>query len=379
MTKITIVGAGSAGCFAALFYALYFEDADIEVELIYDPNINPERVGQATLLESPRLLSGGIGFDWYNNKIHATPKTGISYEGWGKKNDEFFHAFPPNTLAMHICPWEMQEAVLKSGKFKVTEGKVNPKDIDADYVFDCRGKPDDFSEYDELLSPLNAVILGKPNWNTRELLWSRHVATPDGWTFVVPTYPDSPSCSGSIGYLYNDTITSKENAEKNFLEMFDVEITNHLNFRNYVAKNPVIDDRIFLNGNRLFFLEPLESTAIQTSIEACRFVYDFICTKIWPSPNAPIVSAQDVSDRTKHFISEVEHFVLWHYQYGSKYDTPFWDYAKSLPFENPEFEQYLEMAKNTPTRFGGDIGHFGVWTEYSLRNWYDGMNSKLPL
>ena len=25
----------------------------------------------------------------------------------------------------------------------------------------------------------------------------------------------------------------------------------------------------------------------------------------------------------------------------------------------------------------GDSGHYGVWSEYSLKNWYDGMNSKI--
>ena len=198
MKKITVVGAGSAGCFTALFNSVYFNNPDVEVELIHDPEIKPESVGQATLLEPPNLLAYGIGFDWYNNNIHATPKTGIFYEGWGKKNDKFFHPFPPNKLAMHLCPWEMQEAVLGSGNFKVVEGKVDPKDVDSDFVFDCRGKPDDLSDFDELVNPLNAVILGKPNWNTTENLWSRHVATPDGWTFVIPTNINSPSRSGSV-------------------------------------------------------------------------------------------------------------------------------------------------------------------------------------
>ena len=43
--------------------------------------------------------------------------------------------------------------------FKVIEGDVDPKDVDADYVFDCRGKPNDYSEYDELVNPTNAALL----------------------------------------------------------------------------------------------------------------------------------------------------------------------------------------------------------------------------
>ena len=91
----------------------------------------------------------------------------------------------------------------------MSEGEVDPKDIDADYVFDCRGKPKDLTNYDELKNPINAAILAKPNWDTSEANWSRHVATPDGWTFVIPAKENSPSRSGAVGYCYNSDITSQ--------------------------------------------------------------------------------------------------------------------------------------------------------------------------
>ena len=46
MKKITVVGGGNAGCFTSLYCALMGKDKDFEVELIYDPDIPPERVGQ---------------------------------------------------------------------------------------------------------------------------------------------------------------------------------------------------------------------------------------------------------------------------------------------------------------------------------------------
>ena len=138
-------------------------------------------------------------------------------------------------MAMHYCPWEMQKHVLNSGHFKVTEGDVDPKYVDADYVFDCRGKPKDFSDYDDLINPTNAAILAKPNWDTTKAFWSRHVATPDGWTFIIPTHSESPSHDYCVGYCYNSNITSKEDAESNLSSMFDVEIKKHLKFKNYLA------------------------------------------------------------------------------------------------------------------------------------------------
>jgi len=82
--KVSIVGGGNAGVLTALYFALCGRKSDNEVELIYNPEIPPERVGQATLLDPPRMLWSATGFDWYHNQINATFKSGILYEGWGR-------------------------------------------------------------------------------------------------------------------------------------------------------------------------------------------------------------------------------------------------------------------------------------------------------
>jgi hypothetical protein len=366
MKKVSIVGAGNGGIFTALFFSRFKQE--YEVELIYDSEVPPEPVGQATLLESPRLLWDTIGYNWYNNSIHATMKSGILYEGWGKLNDKVFHDFPANCMAMHYCPWEMHNAVLKSGYFKVVEDRIDPKDIDADYVFDCRGKPKDFSDYEELINPNNSCLLGKPNWDTAKDLWSRHVATPNGWTFVIPTNSNSPSHDYCVGYCYNSNITSRKDVENNMLEMFDVEITKHINFKNYVAKNPVIDDRIILNGNRLFFLEPMESSSTQTYIEVAKFVYNF--------------GLKNFSTKVKEYIKRTQNFILWHYQYGSKYNTPYWDYVKSLKFYDPRFYDILRDTVNMDwDRIKMDLYNdptpfYGQWNYHAFKVWYNGMTKK---
>jgi len=277
-------------------------------------------------------------------------------------------------MAMHYCPWEMQKHVLNSGLFKVIEGEVDPKDIDADYVFDCRGKPEDYSDYDELVNPTNAAILAKPKWNTTEAFWSRHIATPDGWTFVIPTHSESPSHDYCVGYCYNGNITSKEDAETNLLNMFDVEVKKHLRFKNYVAKNPIVDDRIFLNGNRLFFLEPLESSSVQAYIECARYFVDYIITQK--------ETIKQAAYSAKKYIRQLQNFVLWHYQFGSKYNTPFWDYATKLSYKDETFDAMVEYCKETanrdilPKSYGGvtsDASQYGQWPANSFKVWYEGM------
>ncbi len=377
MKKITVVGGGNAGCFTALYCGWYGRQSEYEVELIYNPEIPPEKVGQATILEPPALLWASTGFNWYHNKINATFKSGILYEGWGKVNKKHFHPFPANAMAMHYCPWEMQESVLSSGHFKVVEDDVDPKDVDSDYVFDCRGKPDNYDGYEELINPTNACILGKPKWNTAKNPWSRHVATPDGWTFVIPTNKKSPSHDYCVGYCYNSDITPPDEAAENFTKQFDVEITKYIKYKNYVIKEPIINDRIVVNGNRLFFLEPLESSSMQVYIEMVRSVFEYLL----PGRCDRNYVVTDI----KKYIKQLQNFVLWHYQFGSKYDTAFWEYAKTLKFEDEQFDMFLNHAKTKnwydvlPNTFGGctkpDL--YGQWPAYSFKNWYDGMNTKL--
>ena len=377
--KISVVGGGNAGCFTALHLGWWSRSSDIEIELVHNPEIKPEPVGQASLIEQPQLLFAATGFNWYNNPIHATFKSGILYEGFGKVNEKWFHPFPAHSMAMHYSPYELQQYILKSELFTTVESDVLDIDnIDADYIFDCRGKPDDYSNYEELINPTNACILGKPQWDTSQAYWSRHVATPDGWTFIIPAKEDSPSHSGAVGYCYNSNITKKEVAEYNFLDMFDVEITNHIKFKNYIAKDLVINNRVFLNGNRLFFLEPLESSAIQAYITAVRHAWTNIVDKG--------TTIQQYSKAVSDYIHRLERFILWHYQFGSKYDTPYWEYAKSIDIEHDDEllrcindcgeKSYYDCIEQ---KYGGLVKNnysYAQWSFLSIKNWYDGMNDK---
>jgi len=368
--KISIVGGGNAGCFTALYLSWYKSSHNIEVELIHNPDVPPVTVGQGTLPGALKILHNTTRFNWYNNKIHATPKTGFLYEDWGKVNDKVFHPFPADRMSMHFCPCELQNHIINSGRFKVVEDDVDPKDVDADYVFDARGTPSDITGYIKLINPINSVILGRPKWDSMDL-WTRSVATPDGWTFVIPMDPSSPSYDGAIGYLYNNEITNIEDAENNFRELFDVEVTRHLIFDSYVTRNPVVDNRIISQGNRLFFLEPLEATAVESYLYWSKAILYAITNRI------PL---SKLSNHITEYIRRVQNFILWHYQFGSKYDTPFWEYAKSLSFVDSEFNRFLETSINMDWDEAINIDNiddkslYAQWTAFSCKYWYEGMN-----
>ena len=65
-------------------------------------------------------------------------------------------------------------------------------------------------------------------------------------------------------------------------------------------------------------------------------------------------------------MKQLENIILWHYQYGSEFDTPFWKYAKSLPF-SPD-DKFYEMIGNE-----NNDERYGQWKKWNFDNWKSGV------
>tara|TARA_B100000287_G_C20569160_1_gene755788 strand:+ start:146 stop:1222 length:1077 start_codon:yes stop_codon:yes gene_type:complete len=358
MKRIAIVGAGNAGCITALHYFNHGQD-QFEIDIYHSPETHPiEKVGQGTVIPQALYICDSLGIDVNNNIIDATIKTGFQYEGWGKKNEKIFDKFfaPFEVGALHYVPEKLSKAILESGNYKVYEGVVEDpeKEIDADYIFDCRGKTGrDESNYEPLVATVNSVLLyNKPG--KIDLDYTRGVATPNGWTFIIPNLD-----SVSYGYLYNRDITTKEDAIKDFLERFDLpSVDFDLDFDSYVAKEIFVGERTILNGNRCSFYEPLDATAL--------FFYQEVAKYAW----SHIVDGEDkkwCNDKLRKHMKEVETYILWRYRHGSIYDTPFWDHAMSLPWKPDKlFYECLENPKSLLT--------FGQWQAVVFQTWQKNIN-----
>ena len=357
--RIAIIGAGNAGCITALHYQKYLtEQSDnFEIELYHSPNYYPiEKVGQGTTLSVPELIADVLDINWYNNPIGATFKSGILYEGWGRKNKKIFHPFQWTDMGIHFVPKKLSEVVCNSGFFKVKDQIIkNPEEeIDADVIFDCRGRHNrDKNNYDTLTNPLNSVLLSKKYDRNPDLIYTRCVATPNGWTFVIPNQD-----SVSYGYLYNNTITKRDDAIEDFTSRFNLDyIIDELIFENYMAKNFYNGQRTILQGNMYGFIEPMEATSVG--------FYQFICRQSWDFI-FKIQSLDYCNNQIRTKMKQLENIILWHYQYGSEFDTPFWKYAKSLPF-SPD-DKFYEMIGNE-----NNDERYGQWKKWNFDNWKNGV------
>ena len=379
MKKIVIIGGGSAGVWTALHYGYWTQDKDIEVELIYDREIDPFPVGQGTTLDVVKLLWLACGTDWYHNEIRATPKLGILYENFSKENPKIYNTFPFDLIAMQADPKYLQKYILNSGLFAVKERNVTDLDtVDADVIFDCRGNTDkDDIEYESLYCPVNSVLLAISTMHDNAQNWTRTVATPDGWTFVIPNTTDTTS----YGYLYNKDITPLETAKTNFSELFGKEFPNemktfNLSFESYMAKEPLRIDsngrKIILNGNRLAFLEPMEATAIGFYLNVAKVTFDWII-----NGHKDEFRMNDITSQINKIIHELHTFISWHYVRGSVYDTPFWREAQvetTAMFEKPnkDFQDVVNFVKSIDyIDCRAWTQEYGQWKADSIKQWYD--------
>jgi hypothetical protein len=117
------------------------------------------------------------------------------------------------------------------------------------------------------------------------------------------------------------------------------------------------------------FLEPLEANSNPTYVHATQSYLNYIQGHY---------SKEDVYREISSYIFEVQNYLLWHYQSGSIYETPFWNYAKSLKFYDLKFNEYFKISKNNSTNKlwaymegEGNPVPYGQWHLPSFKNWID--------
>merc|ERR1711991_271700 len=99
---------------------------------------------------------------------------------------------------------------------------------------------------------------------------------------------------------------------------------------------------------------------------------DSCCQQSWDHQHAEPTDIEAVIGRSYPL---AERFLLWHYQFGSKYDSPFWEYAKSLPFEmDMDFKWNVDYAKSHDLKYLNENPRFySQWNSYNIRNWLDNV------
>jgi len=329
--KLAIVGKGTAGSMAISYFSHFLREKG-EIELYYDPNSPEQAVGEGTDLTFPKFLSDNLSLNSEDlkNVLEGTYKRGIrkiDYQGSG----DFMHTFPIGSSGIHFNATKFQELIFNKFKSQIKFSPTNLKsnlDIDATHIIDCSGRPNDYTEYHQSKNiPVNSSHIVQCYWEFPKFDYTLTIARPYGWVFLIPL---QNRCS--VGYLYNNTINNLEEIKtdiQTIFQKYNLIPSNKINsfsFNNYYKKEN-FTDRVSYNGNASFFLEPLEATSITNILKNIRYTSLLITGK---------VTKEELNKVYLENLEETEQMIMMHYFAGSKYNTPFWQYAyeKSLPCMN---------------------------------------------
>jgi len=319
--KLAIIGKGTAGCYALSHFMRW---TDWDIDLIHDPDIKPQAVGEGSDLILPASLNEQFDFSYTDlHDIDGSLKLGIRKINWNGSND-YIHTFPAPNSSMHFNAYKLQQYLIDryidDDRLNIVENAVNFDDIDADYVMDCSGKPPNYDAYTVLDSiPVNSVYVTQCFWDKIDFQYTLTIARPYGWVFGIPL---ANRCS--IGYMYNNTISTLAEVKEDVNEIFKQfnltpsDKTSNFSFKNYY-KTHNYDTRICYNGNASFFLEPMEATSISTMDKVQRAAYD-----IWHN----VIDCEKANGQYNKYLKEVEAMIMLHYYAGSKFSTKFWEFAK---------------------------------------------------
>ena len=355
LERIAVVGRGTAGSLAAASIARALPDHEYELHHIYDSRIPVIGVGEGSW---PSLVSQlheltDLPHETIQRRLNGTRKYGVSFEDWGRRNQHFIHFFtPPQVSYAYHLSADLLAGILEEATKaqhidanvltirRVDDGAVIDFDGRSseryDLVFDARGFPKEVvpeQHIDISFIPTNtavirrcpAIIEPQHDGPVVEHTYTRAVARPHGWVFVIPL-----TAHTSYGYIFNRDITSLTDVESDFDSFLSADQVSEfeqravLQFPNFVHRQ-MYDGVIARVGNAAAFMEPLEATAIVSAQMQIGMVLQMRINRSIDllEKDTPVVNRFLVNNVLTYGL-----FVGWHYSCGSTYDSEFWRKAR---------------------------------------------------
>ena len=330
-------------------------DRDHELHHVYDSRIPAIGVGEGSwpsLVQELRQLTN-LPHETVQQRLKGTRKYGVAFEGWGRRNRNFTHYFTPQqvsyayhlsadlmadllhegTRAHHIDAKVLDIARVEGGAQVEFDGRAPER---YDLVFDARGFPGELHpdrHIDISFIPTNTAVIRRcpaiareePAGPALQHTYTRAVARPHGWIFVIPL-----TIHTSFGYVFNRDVSSLAEVESDFDAFLETDGVSEFEqravipFPNFVHRQ-VYDGAVARIGNAAAFMEPLEATAI---VSAQLQIGMVLHMRINRPPedverDAPVVNRFLVNNVLGYGL-----FVGWHYSCGSNYESAFWRHAR---------------------------------------------------
>ena len=324
--KIAIIGKGTSAIVTALQMISYGEH---EVEFFYDPKTPHLSVGESS---TPHIVKNlkevcGITIEDLESQGIVSKKQGVNFIGWGK-TPNWIHPFRDNETAVHfqtdlfnkfVHDYLENEMGIKYHPFRVEDSdykfegsQVTIHGNTYDFVVECSGWYYDYEYLQSDVYSVDSAVLHVSENIERED-YTIHRATPDGWQFELPFKGLGVS---KCGYLYNSKMMTEERLwylKKSF------NSDRVVSWKPRYSRKLLRDPRVGMNGNKLFFFEPLQALSLLYYHVNAEITCDFL-------KNRNKLSFADQNYRYRKTMGSYFKTLALHYRFGSIYDTPYWNY-----------------------------------------------------
>jgi hypothetical protein len=316
--KIAIIGKGTS----AIITALKCIQKGHEITFFYDPNTPHIGVGESTTPIVPKLVADVLDISSHElvKRGIASYKMGINFVNWGN-NKQFYHNFESSIHAIHFDTKIFNEFIhnhlLETKKASYVAKRI--EDVNEllrhfQFVVNCAGWEDKSTYIEPVFKSVNSAVLFKKELNYdrhNDSIHTLHLATEDGWQFGIP-FPDKNLLK--CGYLFNSDLISEDEVKSKL----DYEVTRTFSWTQRYAKEIIPKPNVAINGNRLFFLEPLQALSLHFVDLFSNFICDYL---------------EEPSELKREWVNSKYLIEMWihqiclsyHYQYGSSYDSEFWN------------------------------------------------------
>jgi len=293
--KIAVLGAGTASCIFNMI-ACRFISNPVEITCIHDPDIPTIQVGETASPAILEALQDCLDFEVSEDlaKLDGTLRTGVKHFWRAASND--FSILYDRQFGIHLNSTKLSEFVISRLKEKYsffkeqhdtviktnkTTGEVTTKSGTEiyDLVVDCTGfaNPELFKTgaiVKPTFAAVNSVIIW-PEWKQYNEYYTTAQIHDNGWMFGVPL-----TTRKAWGYLYNNEITTHEEAREDFKKLKNLDDETLDKCRkfswNQYLRVKALDERVLFLGNNLFFFEPAGAIPLHYYLNISRIICEDI-------------------------------------------------------------------------------------------------------
>lgn len=337
--KIAVVGKGTSSIITTLVCLLNGH----KVEIFYDKDKPHLSVGESTTPHIGELIYKVFEISIGNllDKNIVSLKNGVKFINWGNSN-VFRHHFHNNNIAFHFdsstfnpCLHNLLEQIgvvyynEKVNSYKNENNHISINSKEYDFAFFCSGWNTADNDYESpILETVNTALLYEKN-EIADPFYTLHEATEHGWQFGLP-FPNNNITKH--GYLFNRNIDTIDKVR----ERTNLHNSKLLEWNPKYSKSLLKNKFVALNGNSLFFHEPLQAL----SLYYYRTFAEMVCLFL-ENRNHDNFELTNTQYREK--IIDYQLSLAWHYQYGSNYKSNFWKQVQKKSKEFFNFTKYKNI------------------------------------